>query len=80
MSNEFFTVDGACANLVPSGPGYEGISIANQACPTVGSIPGQSTVPGSRYILLSYEYAHKFLWRVRLHDLLIYSRRTHCRA
>ncbi|KAH8997919.1 pleiotropic drug resistance ABC transporter [Lactarius akahatsu] len=63
ISNEFHTLDGACSNLVPSGTGYENVSLANQVCGTVGSIPGQSTVDGNRFISLSYDYSYSHLWR-----------------
>lgn len=44
MSNEFRTLKGECANLVPMGVGYENVTIGNQVCTTVGSVPGQSFV------------------------------------
>ena len=66
MVNEFHTVDAGCSTLVPQGPGYEGVSIANQVCTTVGSVPGSSTVSGLRYIELAYNYSYSHLWRVRL--------------
>ncbi len=65
MINEFHTVDAQCATLVPQGPGYEGVSVANQVCTTVGSSPGSSTVSGLRYLELSYNYSYSHLWRVR---------------
>jgi len=49
MSNGFHTLNGTCSNLVPSGVGYENVSI----CGTLGSIPGQSTIDGNRFIQLS---------------------------
>lgn len=64
MLNEFHTLDGQCASLVPQGPGYENVSLANQVCTTVGSVPGQLTVNGMRYVELSYGYAYSHLWRV----------------
>jgi ATP-binding cassette subfamily G (WHITE) protein 2 (SNQ2) len=64
MANEFHTLNGACASLVPSGPGYEGISLANQVCPTVGAIRGQDFVDGNRFIQLSYAYSYSNVWRV----------------
>jgi ATP-binding cassette subfamily G (WHITE) protein 2 (SNQ2) len=67
MTNEFHTLDGQCSTLVPSGPGYEGVSLANQVCTVVGSVPGQSTVNGNTYLGLSYAYYHKNLWRVSRH-------------
>ncbi|RDX52640.1 pleiotropic drug resistance ABC transporter [Lentinus brumalis] len=63
MVNEFHTVNAQCAALVPQGPGYEGISLANQVCTTVGSVPGSSTVDGDNYVLLSYNYTYSHLWR-----------------
>ena len=65
MTNEFSTLNGVCSNLVPSGPGYEGISLANQVCPIVGAQPGQDRVNGNRYVELSFEYYLSKLWRVR---------------
>jgi len=64
MANEFHTLNGECAQLVPSGPGYEGITLANQVCATVGSVAGQSTVDGNRFIALSYDYYYSKLWMV----------------
>ncbi|TFK52827.1 hypothetical protein OE88DRAFT_1711701 [Heliocybe sulcata] len=63
LTNEFRTVDGTCATLVPQGPGYEGISLANQVCTTVGSLPGQALVNGARYVALSYGYYSSNIWR-----------------
>lgn len=63
LANEFHTLDGTCSTLIPSGAGYQGISIQNQACPVVGAVPGQSYVNGNRYINLSYEYSYSHVWR-----------------
>ncbi|KAN0136953.1 ABC-2 type transporter domain containing protein [Lactarius tabidus] len=63
MSNEFHTLDGTCSNLIPSGAGYENALLANQVCGTVGSIPGQSTVNGNRFIAISYDYSYSHIWR-----------------
>ncbi|EJD01729.1 uncharacterized protein FOMMEDRAFT_126887 [Fomitiporia mediterranea MF3/22] len=62
LTNEFFTLNGTCATLVPSGPGYENVSLANQVCTTVGSIQGQQTVDGNRFVQLSYGYSRSKLW------------------
>ncbi|PPQ81326.1 hypothetical protein CVT25_015082 [Psilocybe cyanescens] len=62
MTNEFSTLNGQCSVLIPHGPGYEDISLDNQVCATVGAIPGESTVNGSRYVLLSFEFKHSNLW------------------
>lgn len=64
MANEFHTLNGPCSSLVPSGPGYEDVSIVNQVCPVVGSEPGQLYVNGQRYIELSFGYYFGKLWRV----------------
>lgn len=64
MVNEFHTLNGDCASLVPQGPGYENITLANQVCTTVGSQSGQSFVNGMRYIVMSFGYSYSHLWRV----------------
>lgn len=66
MTNEFRTVNGTCNNLVPQGPGYEGVGLSNQVCTTVGALPGQPTVQGSRFVELSFGYSYDHLWRVSL--------------
>ena len=65
MTSEFRTINGPCTSLVPQGPGYENISLANQVCATVGSLPGQLLVDGNRFVELSYGYAYDNTWRVR---------------
>lgn len=71
MTNEFHTLDGLCSTLVPSGPGYEGVSLSNQVCTVVGSQAGQDTVSGSAYLRLSFGYTISHLWRVRKISLKI---------
>lgn len=56
-------MQGICSSLVPSGVGYEGASIQNQACPVVGAIPGQYYVDGNRYVNLSFDYFWSHTWR-----------------
>ena len=65
LANEMRTLNGQCSNVIPSGPGYEGIDIANTVCGTVGAQPGQSTVPGSAFIAISYGFSYSNTWRVR---------------
>ena len=65
MTNEFHTLNGACATLVPSGPGYSNITIANQVCTSVGSVPGQAFVNGNAFLKLSYGFEYSNIWRVR---------------
>ncbi|KZT65216.1 hypothetical protein DAEQUDRAFT_716908 [Daedalea quercina L-15889] len=61
--NEFHGLNAECASIVPSGAGYENVTIANQVCTTVGSVSGQATVNGMSYVAGSFEYAYKHLWR-----------------
>ncbi|KAF4598086.1 hypothetical protein EYR38_006480 [Pleurotus pulmonarius] len=62
LSNEFRTLDGRCANLVPQGPGYENITLDNQVCATVGAVAGQNTVNGNVFVALSYGYSYSNTW------------------
>ncbi|KAF4618528.1 hypothetical protein D9613_009700 [Agrocybe pediades] len=62
MTNEFHTLDGVCSNLVPQGPGYENVTLENQVCTTVGALPGQATVSGSRFVELSYGFKQSNTW------------------
>ena len=61
--NEFHGLESACSNLVPQGPAYANVSLANQVCTTVGSVPGSTTVLGDAYISTSYNYSYSHLWR-----------------
>ncbi|KAG0701470.1 ABC-2 type transporter-domain-containing protein [Suillus ampliporus] len=61
--NEFHTLDGVCSTLVPQGPGYENVSLANQVCTAVGSQPGQPLVDGNIYVQLTYDFMYSHLWR-----------------
>ena len=65
MVNEFHTVNAECATLVPQGPAYTNVTLENQVCTTVGSVPGVSTVSGLSYLDLAYNYSYSHLWRVR---------------
>ena len=62
--NEFHTINGVCSALVPSGPGYENVSIDNQVCSTVGALPGQDYVNGNVFAALSYDFYYSNLWKV----------------
>ncbi|KAL8735764.1 MAG: hypothetical protein Q9166_000627 [cf. Caloplaca sp. 2 TL-2023] len=63
MTNEFKRVDLRCTGsyLVPNGPGYG--DITHQTCTVPGSIPGTDIIQGDRYVLQSYNYDVKDLWR-----------------
>ncbi|KIY72686.1 pleiotropic drug resistance ABC transporter [Cylindrobasidium torrendii FP15055 ss-10] len=63
MGNEFHTLVAQCTQVIPQGPGYENITLANQVCATVGSIPGQSFVDGSRFLELSYQFSFDNVWK-----------------
>lgn len=63
ISSEFHTLRGVCSALVPQGPGYEGVSIKNQVCATVGSQAGQAFVDGNNFIAASYGYSYSNLWK-----------------
>ncbi|KAG2049210.1 hypothetical protein BDR06DRAFT_975405 [Suillus hirtellus] len=62
MMNKFHTLNGTCSTLVPQGPGYENVSLANQVCTTVGAQPGMPTVNGNAFTYLSYDYKYSDLW------------------
>lgn len=64
LTNEFHTLNAPCSALVPRGPSYENATLINQVCTAVGSISGESTVSGSRFVSLSYGYSYSNLWRV----------------
>lgn len=66
LVNEFHTLNGLCASLVPSGPEYAGVSLQNQVCTTVGSNPGQDRVNGNTFVGISYNYSYSHLWRVSI--------------
>jgi ATP-binding cassette subfamily G (WHITE) protein 2 (SNQ2) len=40
------------------------VSLTNQVCGTLGSISGEDTVDGNRFIALSYGYSYGNLWKV----------------
>jgi ATP-binding cassette subfamily G (WHITE) protein 2 (SNQ2) len=63
MINEFKSIRGSCANLIPQGPGYENTSLANQVCGSVGALPGEDHVDGSEFLRLSFGYERSELWR-----------------
>jgi ABC-type multidrug transport system ATPase subunit/ABC-type multidrug transport system permease subunit len=63
MVNEFHAQNGQCASIIPSGPGYENVSIENQVCAVNGAQPGQSFVSGDAYLSASFQYEYSHLWR-----------------
>ncbi|TNY24740.1 putative SNQ2-ABC transporter [Rhodotorula diobovata] len=63
LANEFRRLNVPCAQLAPSGPGYQGISSANQVCTIAGSAPGQTTVIGLEYLRSNFGYEWGNTWR-----------------
>ncbi|EPS96974.1 hypothetical protein FOMPIDRAFT_1025183 [Fomitopsis schrenkii] len=63
MVNEFSTLNAECETLIPTGPGYENITLTNQGCAVVGSQPGHATVEGLAYLKDSYGFVAGHLWR-----------------
>ena len=63
MINEFSDRQFRCNQYVPSGPGYENVSLASKICPQKGAIAGHEYVDGDAFINISYEYYGSHLWR-----------------
>lgn len=65
MINEFQGREFECVSFVPNSlvPGYENVTLANQACTTVGSRPGSNVVRGEDYFVGQYSYASSHKWR-----------------
>ncbi|KAF2463577.1 uncharacterized protein BDR25DRAFT_383392 [Lindgomyces ingoldianus] len=63
MTVEFHGRKAPCQMLIPSGPGFENVDVANQVCPVVGAKPGQAFVLGDDYIGLSLDYHYTNIWR-----------------
>lgn len=63
MANEFHDRDFPCSNMVPRGPGYDGLPPESQMCSSVGAEAGVSVVNGDRYIAQSFGYFEENKWR-----------------
>lgn len=63
MANEFHGREFPCAQIVPQGPGYEGLPAGSQICAVVGAVPGSTTVNGDRFIEESFDYSNAHKWR-----------------
>lgn len=63
MANEFHGRVMPCDNIVPRGPGYENIGIANQVCGYVGSQANDLNIYGDRYLRVAYSYSWGKAWR-----------------
>ncbi|KAJ5812426.1 hypothetical protein N7474_008727 [Penicillium riverlandense] len=60
VANEFHDRDFPCSSFVPS---YANLSGDSFSCSAFGSIAGQTTVSGDRYILHNYKYSYSHVWR-----------------
>ncbi|CCK67899.1 ATP-binding cassette multidrug transporter PDR12 KNAG_0A02100 [Huiozyma naganishii CBS 8797] len=63
MATEFHGRQMKCSNMVPNGPGYEGVALMNQICDTAGAVKGTLFVSGDAYIDKMYHFAYKHVWR-----------------
>ncbi|KAJ0423527.1 ABC-2 type transporter-domain-containing protein [Aspergillus carlsbadensis] len=63
MANEFHGRVFPCAEVVPRGIGYEGLSGESRVCASVGAIPGSTVVSGDSYIALTFGYYNENKWR-----------------
>ncbi|KAL5333991.1 ABC-2 type transporter-domain-containing protein [Aspergillus crustosus] len=63
MVNEFHGREFPCVSFVPSGPGYENVSLQEKVCSSVGAVPGSEVVQGTEFVRLSYGYENSHRWR-----------------
>lgn len=63
MGNEFHKRHMACHDLIPSGPGYENVSLANQICSISGSIAGRDWVLGDDYLYKAFDIRWHNVWK-----------------
>ncbi|EXJ85769.1 hypothetical protein A1O1_06137 [Capronia coronata CBS 617.96] len=63
VANEFHSLKAPCDILVPSGPGYQNVSLEHQVCAVTGAGPGQKLVNGDDYIQVSFDYNYSHVWR-----------------
>lgn len=63
MVNEFHGREFPCASFVPSGPGYENVSLEQKVCSTIGAAPGSDVVQGTDFIRASLGYENSHRWR-----------------
>ncbi|GMF63719.1 unnamed protein product [[Candida] boidinii] len=63
IASEFHGRRMACSQLIPSGPGYENVSLANQICNIPGSVAGEAFVSGDAYVKRYFNYSYSHVWR-----------------
>ncbi|GMM41765.1 ATP-binding cassette multidrug transporter [Hanseniaspora uvarum] len=59
MATEFHGRNMLCSKLIPSGVGYESVSLANQVCNFAGSVKGSKYVNGDTYLKAAYHSRYK---------------------
>ncbi|KAF5100177.1 hypothetical protein D0Z00_001384 [Geotrichum galactomycetum] len=52
-----------CSSFVPRGGAYNALGLTNKICAVVGSVLGRSEVQGSDYIIGTFDYLPKHMWR-----------------
>ncbi|KAH1586622.1 hypothetical protein KXV31_003511 [Aspergillus fumigatus] len=60
VANEFHGRDFPCASFVPA---YADLSGDSFSCSTSGSVAGQTTVNGDRFIYYNFKYSYNHVWR-----------------
>ncbi|SJM88881.1 probable ATP-dependent permease PDR12 [Zygosaccharomyces bailii] len=63
MSLEFHKREMLCSKLVPNGPGYENVSLANQVCDCKAAVKGRKYVSGTDYVKKAYHFSYHHCWR-----------------
>ncbi|KAL4942605.1 hypothetical protein BDV06DRAFT_235334 [Aspergillus oleicola] len=63
VTNELHGRQFPCTSFIPSGPGYEDVSLNERTCSVAGAVAGSSEVSGDMYAAASYEYDYAHVWR-----------------
>ncbi|ODV87461.1 hypothetical protein CANARDRAFT_5996 [[Candida] arabinofermentans NRRL YB-2248] len=63
MGSEFHGRVMKCSNMIPSGPGYESVSLVNQICELSGAKMGEAFVTGDDYILRKFDFYWHNVWK-----------------
>ncbi|RCK57807.1 Multidrug resistance protein CDR2 [Candida viswanathii] len=63
MVNEYHDREFPCGEFIPTGPGYEGLSMENRVCSSLGAVPGSAVVQGDDYLRIGYSMSNSHKWR-----------------
>ena len=63
MINEFAGREFACSTFVPEGPLYRDVAPSQKMCAVTGADPASTTVNGTRYLEVTFQYYPAHLWR-----------------